>query len=148
MVGPGKAADMDRMSRNVADRLDPAKVLPGVRTVMSLESATASGGRTLARRQLRPGRDDHIPVSDRRFEPRPLASYTPAHRPRWPRSRRRIFERWRPASPSLGRNTTAFGATPSSCWGRNAIRPAGAARAPVRRLEPARRWRRPLGAGA
>jgi len=62
MVGPGKAADMDRMSRNVADRLDPAKVLPGVRTVMSLESATASGGRTLARRQLRPGRDDHIPV--------------------------------------------------------------------------------------
>jgi len=35
-LAAGHAADMDWMARNVEERLDPAKVLPGIRTVLAL----------------------------------------------------------------------------------------------------------------
>lgn len=62
----GHAADMDWMSRNVAERLDPSLVVPGIRTVMALGIAYR---RPLAERSriasYARGRDYHYAHRDR-----------------------------------------------------------------------------------
>jgi len=65
-LAAGNAADMEWMSRNVAARLDPAKVLPGVRTVMALGIGyrRPAGERSRVASYAR-GRDYHYAHRDR-----------------------------------------------------------------------------------
>src|SRR5262245_44751757 len=65
-LGAGYAADMDWMARNADDRLDPARVLPGARTVIALAIpyARPEDERSAVARFAR-GRDYHYAHRDR-----------------------------------------------------------------------------------
>lgn len=68
-LASGQAADMDWMHRRVPERLDPARVLPGVRTVMALAIAyrRPPGERSRIASYAR-GRDYHYAHRDRMRE--------------------------------------------------------------------------------